>query len=95
MSESVQPITRDEFNVLHADAAAALDLAKENNRILHAMRFWGRVAFIAKVIIWTLVLVVPVILYPFIVSHLPVATGTPLFGLPSSVQIQKALHPGQ
>ncbi len=95
MSETAQPVTRDEFDALHTDAAAALDLARENNRMLHTMRFWGRVAFVAKVIIWTFVLVVPVVLYPFIVSHLPVTSGTPLFGLPSSAQIQKALHPGQ
>ena len=95
MSDSPQPVTREEFDALHEDAAAALELARENNQILHAMRFWGRVAFVAKVIIWTVVLVVPVLLYPYIASRLPVGGGESLFGLPSPTEVQKVLHPGK
>ena len=84
-------ITRKDLVYLQERIELAIKVSQENNEILHAMRKWGRVAFVAKVIIWTLVLLVPVLLYPYIVSSAP---QNGLFGYPSPTQLEKILHPG-
>ena len=87
-------VTRKEFDELR-------DLVKENNLFLHNMRKWGRIAFWSKVVIWTLVLGVPLLLLSYFAPFLNVlpgasgtsATGTSLFGLPSPTELQQILHP--
>lgn len=76
-----------------------LHLAKENNRILRDMRRTGRIAFWAKVILWTVVLILPIFLIgPFLRYISPLTGGviptstTTLFGIPSSEQVEKAVQ---
>ncbi len=85
-------ITRKDLVHLQERLELNIQLAQDNNKILHAMRKWGRVAFVAKVIIWTVVLVIPVLLYPYIASS---ASENGLFGYPSPTQLEKILHPGR
>jgi hypothetical protein len=76
-----------------------LHLAKENNHLLKSIRNGNRVAFWAKVVLWTVVLVLPFFflgpllryLSPLTGGAIPVG-GTSLFGLPSSEQLQKAVQ---
>ena len=97
-------ITRKELDHIQDLLVQQIKVSEENNRLLHAMRKWGRIAFAAKVIIWTIVLILPVLLYPYIAKSVPglPAIGTAsstgesgIFGYPSPAQIEKALHPGQ
>jgi hypothetical protein len=79
-----------------------LRVAQDNNRLLRQMRFWGRVAFVAKVIIWTGVLLLPVLLYSRFAplfnilpgsSSVHTGTTTSLFGFPSPFELTAAGHP--
>ena len=81
-----------------------LTLAEDSNKIIHDMRTWGRVAFVAKVIIWTFVLLVPLLLIPYIAPTIKGMgssgtstglTGGSLFGYPSPTEIQDILHPSK
>ena len=97
-------------SVSHSDLAEikelihqTLAITEENNKILHAMRKWGRVAFVGKVLIWAIVLISPIFLYQYVVPFItnagnksPTAlTGNSLFGLPSPDEIQKIIHKTQ
>lgn len=101
------PVILDSLNLDSSELSPAevrelLSLARENNKMLRQMQFWGRVAFWFKAVVWTVVLVLPVLLYsyfaPFITSFTGGSVGktgsTSLFGYPSPDQIQKAIHPG-
>ena len=81
-----------------------LALAQDSNKIIHNMRKWGRVAFAAKVVIWTIVLVVPLLLLPYLAPFIPAfggsasstsLTSSSLFGYPSPAEIQQIFHPGK
>jgi hypothetical protein len=85
-------ITRKDLVHLQEQLELNIKLSQDNNEILHAMRKWGRVAFVAKVVIWTIVLLVPVLLYPYIASS---TSENGLFGYPSPTQFEKILHPGK
>ncbi|KND49369.1 MAG: hypothetical protein AB203_03160 [Parcubacteria bacterium C7867-008] len=75
-----------------------LKLAEDTNRILRDVRRTGRIAFWAKVILWTIVLVLPFFfigpvlraLEPYTNGALP--AGTTLLGVPSPEQIQSAVE---
>jgi hypothetical protein len=101
MDESV---TRAEFEKLQQKVQKNLELTEDTNRVLHRMRTVGRYAFVAKIIVWGVVLIVPLLLYPYIApfvpSLLPTATSTSLtsnslFGLPSPSEIQQLFHAGK
>ena len=79
-------------------------LGEDSNKILHDMRKWGRVAFAAKVVIWTIVLIVPLLLIPYLAPLIPGLNGTgsstsltsgSLFGYPSPTEIQAIFHPSK
>lgn len=75
-----------------------LKLAEDTNRILRDVRRTGRIAFWFKVILWTVVLVLPFFfigpllkaLEPYTGGALP--AGSTLLGVPSPEQIQKAVE---
>ncbi|MDB5195051.1 MAG: hypothetical protein JWO84_235 [Parcubacteria group bacterium] len=75
------------------------DLAKENHKILKRMERNALIGFIAKVIIWLIVLGVPIFLLstyfePIMrgLSHTGTASSSRLLGLPSAEQLQKAIE---
>jgi hypothetical protein len=82
-----------------------LALVKDSNKIIHDMRKWGRVAFAVKVVAWTVVLILPVLLLPYLspwLNLLPgglgggtTASSTSLFGFPSPAEILNFFHPGK
>jgi hypothetical protein len=101
-----EPVSRAEFEQLQKLIAGNNALIQDNNRILHSMRKWGRIAFAAKVLLWAAVLLVPVLLYPYIAPKLsqltffPITTssstnltGSSIFGYPSPTEIKELLHP--
>jgi len=75
-----------------------LKLAKDTNKILHSMRYWGRVSFWAKVVVWCLILSIPFLLYSYfapLLKTLPGGLGsstststTSIFGFPSPTAIE-------
>jgi hypothetical protein len=75
-----------------------LEITKENNKILHAARRADRITFWLRIIIWTIVIVLPFFLigpllrylYPITGGILPLGSGA--FGVPSSTQLQKAIE---
>jgi hypothetical protein len=90
--------TREEFEHLRK-------LTEDNNRLLLNMRKWGRIAFWFKAAIWTVVLVAPIFLIPYIVPYIPALSNIPgisgtssstsLFGIPSPAAVQAFLHPAK
>src|ERR1700722_20327734 len=98
-------VSRAEFDELQKLLNQNLKLSEDNNYILHRMRKVWRIAFAVKVLIWGIVLLVPVLLYPYLEAHVPgipllgTATSTnsasSLFGLPSPTEIQNLLHPSK
>jgi len=76
-------------------------LAKDNHRMLRAIRRGQVMGFISTLIIWVVVLALPLFLYqqylqPIIAkisatSGVSTTTATGLFGLPSSTQIGKMI----
>ena len=72
-----------------------LRVSKENNQILRDMRRLGRIAFWAKVILWTIVLVVPLLLIGPIMNavdqFMTGAGGSSVMGFPSPEMIQEAI----
>lgn len=75
-----------------------LHLAKENNKILRDMRRTGWFAFWFKVVLWTVILVLPFFFIGPLLRYLSpltggaIPTGVNVFGLPSSEQLQKAVE---
>ncbi|MBI3572429.1 hypothetical protein HY091_02785 [Candidatus Kaiserbacteria bacterium] len=72
-------------------------LAKENHRMLSAIRRDQWFNFFGKIIIWAIVLLLPIYLYhqylaPIVAKIAPPGTTTGgLFGLPSSAELQKLI----
>jgi len=83
---------------LHELLEENIKLAEDTNRILRDVRRTGRIAFWFKVVLWTIVLVLPFffigpllrMLEPFTGGTIP--AGSALFGIPSAEQIQKAVE---
>ena len=74
-------------------------LAKDNNRMLRAIRRDQWLSFIGKIIFWVIILALPLYLYqqylqPFIskFSATPGAATSSMFGLPTSADIQKLIN---
>jgi len=75
-------------------------LVKDNHRMLKAIRRAQLMGFIGKILIWAIVLLLPLYLYqhyfePIISQFYPASgttTGTGLFGLPTSADIQKLIN---
>ena len=72
-------------------------LARENNRILRAIRRSQWIGFIFKLIIWAIVLLLPLYLYQHYLQPLfgSISSGvTPSgpFGIPTSADIQKLIN---
>ena len=97
-------ITRKDINDIQKLLKQNIALSEENNKILRTMQKWNKIAFIAKVIVWAIVLIIPVLLYPYIARFVPGLSGVStassttesgLFGYPSPAQLEKILHPGQ
>lgn len=89
------PEVREE---LAADTSATLTkvlrLEEENNKMLKRMQIVGRISFWAKVVLWSLILGLPVLFFQPIVEFLRASLdqGRALYGIPSSTQIQDAIH---
>ncbi len=85
------------------DAPASLEallreqiaISKENNEILKDMRRIGRIAFWAKVVLWTILIILPLLLIGPILSGfsamLAPGTASNVMGVPSPELIQQAL----
>ena len=75
-------------------------LARENHRILRAIRRDQWFGFVGKIIIWIIVLLLPLYLYQQylqpIVSKFSATPGTTtssgLFGLPTTAELQKLIN---
>lgn len=96
-----QPITRKEFDELKELLEDTFDTVDENNKILRRMQHVGRVAFFAKAVMWTIVLVLPFFLLPLLSPYLrsmgipgisTTSTSTSLFGYPSPSELQQAIQ---
>ena len=87
------PVSLDELYELVEEN---LKLAEDTNRILRDVRRTGRIAFWAKVILWTLVLALPFIFIGPILDYLePFFQGVSpslLLGVPSQEQVQQAVE---
>ena len=75
-----------------------LMFAKDNNRILHAMRRDQWIALAGRIVIWIIILVLPFYLYQHylqpLVAKFSVTTGIKMsgpFGLPTSAEMQKLI----
>jgi hypothetical protein len=75
-----------------------LDVAKENHKILKRMERNALIGFIAKVVIWLIVLGVPIFLLSTYLAPLMAsfqkngAAPSGLFGLPSAEQVQQIMN---
>ena len=74
-------------------------LAKENHRMLRAIRRDQWLGFVGKLIVWIVVLLLPLYLYQHYLqpivskfSAVPGATTTGPFGLPTTAELQKLLN---
>jgi len=73
-------------------------LARDNHRMLRAIRREHWLGLIARLIIWAVVILLPLYIYqqylgPLIKAVVPTtATSTNAFGLPSSADIQKLIN---
>ncbi|MFA7302360.1 MAG: hypothetical protein WC030_01270 [Candidatus Paceibacterota bacterium] len=74
-------------------------LAKDNHRMLRAIRRTQWISFFGKLIIWAVVLALPLYfyqqyLYPIASKFSQVSSTTPsgVFGLPTSADLQKLLN---
>ena len=75
-------------------------LAKDNNRMLRAIRREQWIGWVGKIIIWIIVLALPLYLYQrylqpivnqfFITSGIPATSGP--FGFPTSADIEKLIN---
>ncbi|OGG78611.1 hypothetical protein A3A36_01035 [Candidatus Kaiserbacteria bacterium RIFCSPLOWO2_01_FULL_52_12b] len=74
-------------------------LAKDNNRMLHAIRHHQWLSFVSTVIVWIIVLALPLYLYqqylhPFVEKFSAtsgITTSGP-FGLPTTADLQKLIN---
>ena len=73
-------------------------LAKDNHRIMRAIRRDLCLGFIGKIVVWTAVLILPLFLYqrylePLIAKFAPAQSSTTsgAFGLPTTADLQKLL----
>jgi hypothetical protein len=76
-----------------------LEIAKENHKILKRMERNALIGFIARIVVWLIVLGVPLFflstyLLPVIETFQHTGTSTPggLFGIPSAAEFQKAIE---
>jgi hypothetical protein len=72
-----------------------MEIVEDTNKVVHSIRRTNRYAFFAKIILWTLVIVLPFIFIgPIIKSIFPTSdtTGVNVFGIPSIPEIQKAVQ---
>ena len=75
-------------------------LAKDNNRILHAIRRERWIGLIFNILVWTSLIVLPLYYYQTYLQpevskfflHTGVSTSTGAFGLPSSADMQKLIE---
>ena len=77
-------------------------LAKDNHRMLRAIRRGQWFSFFSTIIVWVIVVILPIYLYqqylePIIqkfsaISGMSTTTATGMFGLPSSAEVQKVLN---
>ena len=89
----MDPELKRELTEVHA-------LAKDNNRMLRAIRRDQWIGFVGKIIIWAIVLLLPLYLYQQylqpIVNCFSATTGIPLtsgpFGFPTSADVQKLIN---
>lgn len=78
-----------------------LKIAKENQEMLKQMRRIGRIAFWAKVVIWTLLIIVPLLFLGSFLgqfsSSLGENAGVSIMGMPSPDMVRDAyeLYTGQ
>ncbi len=72
-----------------------LELARDTNKVVRSIRRANRIAFWAKLVLWSLVIVVPFLFIgPILKAFLPTANGAALniFDFPSSAEIQKVIQ---
>ncbi len=88
----MDPETKRTLDEIHA-------LAKDNHRMLRAIRRDQWFGFAGRIIIWIIVLALPLYLYqqylePIVskFSTTPGATTTSMFGLPTTAELQKLLN---
>ncbi len=72
-------------------------LAKENHRMLRAIRRDQWLGLVGRIIVWIIVLALPLYLYqqylePFVTKLVPGAATTSIFGLPTSAEVQKLIN---
>ncbi len=72
-------------------------LAKENHRMLRAIRRDQWLGLVGRIIVWIIVLALPLYLYqqylqPFVTKLVPGAATTSVFGLPTSAEVQKLIN---
>ena len=74
-------------------------LAKDNHRMLRAIRRDQWLGFIGRIVIWVVVLLLPLYIYqqylqPFVATFTGHASTTPsgIFGFPTSADVQKLIN---
>ena len=72
-------------------------LAKENHRMLRAIRRDQWLGLAGRIIIWIIILALPLYLYqqylqPFVSKYVPGATTSGIFGFPTSAELQKLIN---
>lgn len=88
----MDPELKKQLDEIHA-------LAKDNHDMLHKMRRDQMIGYVAKVVIWLIVFILPLYLYqqylqPFVkrFSEASGVTTSGPFGFPSSAELQKLLN---
>jgi predicted MFS family arabinose efflux permease len=85
---------RAEIAKLRESLEQTQKIVGDNNRILIQMRFWGRIAFAAKIVIWAIVLISPFVIISYLSPFLKAlpgnsssASSTSLFGYPTPTEV--------
>jgi len=89
----MDPEIKREMEEIHA-------LAKDNHRLLRAMRRHQLFGMVVSIVFWLVILITPFYLYqqylqPFVAKFQTTTTGSPTsgpFGLPSSAEIEKLIN---
>lgn len=73
-----------------------LELAEENNKLLHDLRRTARLGFWFKLLVWAAVIILPfILLKPILETLIPAARtgegGVGVFGLPSQEQLENVI----